>query len=201
MHLVLFQVFIHCFQKTWTWKLIHYTLHAFLSYYEYPITLKITKKNVEKHVYGIRGVCDLNKVIFSWPKGFQNFSNGQHHLDGIWTSMTDEKRALGITVNSLTKVSDECVSAVKKANSTFETIRNRSENRDANIIVPLYKWCNHIWILCAVLVSAPQKGCDGASKSQRRTTKRIKWLEWLPHGKRLRYLELFSLEANERRYC
>ena len=82
----------------------------------------------------------------------QNFS---YQLMGSELSVTDQKKDLGVIVDSSMKVSTQCAAAVKKTNSMLGTIKRGIVTKTANIIIPLYKplvrphleYCLQFWLL------------------------------------------------------
>ena len=64
-----------------------------------------------------------------------NWENGRQN--GKYVS--DQKRDLGVLVDSSINVSTQCAAAMKKANSMLGIIKKGTENKTANLLVPLYK--------------------------------------------------------------
>ena len=79
---------------------------------------------------------------------------------GSELSVTDQERDLGLLVDSSMKVSIQCAAAVKKASSMLGIIKKGTENKTANIIMPLYKTL----VMLHLEHCAPQKRHNGTGK-------------------------------------
>ena len=68
---------------------------------------------------------------------------------GSELAVTEQKRDLGIVVDSSMKMSTQCAATVKKANSMLAIIRKGIESKTASIILPLYKsMVRPYWFTC-----------------------------------------------------
>ncbi|CAM5109632.1 unnamed protein product [Eretmochelys imbricata] len=125
----------------------------------------------------------------------KNNPNYTYNMMGANLPMTNQERDLGVIVDSSLKTSTQCAAAVKKANMMLGIIKKVIENKMENILLPLYKsmvrphpeYCIQMW-------SHLKKDILALEKVQRRATKMIRGLEWVPYEERLKRLGLFSLE-------
>ena len=92
------------------------------------------------------------------------------------------------------KKSQQYTLAARKANDSLGSIRRGVASRDREVIFPLYSA-----FMRPHLGPQYRKEVELLEKIQRRATKMIKGLEYLPYEDRLRELGLFSLEKRRLR--
>ncbi len=106
------------------------------------------------------------------------------------------ERDLGVMIDSNGKSSEQCMLAVKKANSVLGMIKRNIQFKSKDVIVRLYKslvrprleYCVQAW--CPYL----QKDIDILEKVQRRATKLIQGYRDISYADRLKLTGLISLE-------
>jgi len=119
----------------------------------------------------------------------------KHRLgrEGIESSPEKELRVL---IDKKLNATQQCVLAAQKANHILGCIKSSVTSRAREVILPL---CSplvrpHLESCVQLLGCQLRKNMDLLEQVQRRATKMIRGLEHLSYDKRLRKLELFSLE-------
>lgn len=109
----------------------------------------------------------------------------------------DEERDLGVTIDKNLKVRNQCVKAVKSANSTLGMIKRTFITRDTDILLPIYKSLVRPKLEYCIQAWRPhlKKDIDSLEKVQRRATKMIKGLSNKSYHERLSSLGLTTLET------
>ncbi|CAM5171781.1 unnamed protein product [Natator depressus] len=122
--------------------------------------------------------------------------NYTYTMMGSKLAVTTQERDLGVTVDSSLKSSTQCAAAVKKAIRTLGIIKKGIDNKTENIILPLYKSMVPPHLEYCIQIRSPhlKKDILELEKVQKRATKMIRGMEWLPYEERLIKLGLFSLE-------
>ncbi|CAM5122732.1 unnamed protein product [Eretmochelys imbricata] len=131
----------------------------------------------------------------------KNNANYTYNMMGTNLATTNQERDLGVIMDSSLKMSMQGAAAVKKANGMLGIIKKGIENKMENILLPLYKskvrphleYCIQMW--------SPhlKKDILALEKVQKRATKMIRGMEWVPYEERLKRLGLFSLEKRRLR--
>ena len=130
--------------------------------------------------------------------------NNVHHrysMHGEVLQLVTEETDLGVIISNDLKPSKQCVSAVKKANMTLGMIKRHIVSRDKNTIQRLYKslvrpkieYCIQSWNPSLI------KDIELLEQVQHRATKLIPEISHLPYHKRLKHLNLSTLELRRHR--
>ncbi|CAM5097662.1 unnamed protein product [Natator depressus] len=131
----------------------------------------------------------------------KNNPNYTYNMMGANVATTNQEKDLGVIVESSLKTSTQCAAAVKKANGMLGIIKKGIENKTENILLPLYKSmvCPHLEYWVQMWSPHLKKDILALEKVQKRATKMIRGLEWVPYEERLKRLGLFSLEKRRLR--
>ena len=132
--------------------------------------------------------------------GHNNVHRGYSMNGEVLQSVTEEKD-LGVIISNDLKPSQQCVSAVKKANMTLGMIKRHIVSRDKSTIVRLYKslvrpkleYCIQSWNPSLI------KDIELLEQVQHRATKLIPEISHLSYHKRLKHLNLSTLELRRHR--
>ncbi|CAM4495757.1 unnamed protein product [Caretta caretta] len=108
--------------------------------------------------------------------------NYTHKMMGSKLAFTTQERDLGVIVDSSLKTSTQCAEAVIKVNRMLGIIKKGIANKTENILLPFYKsmvcphleYCMHMWL------PHLKKDILELQEIQKRETKMIKGIEWLP---------------------
>ncbi|CAM5132666.1 unnamed protein product [Eretmochelys imbricata] len=131
----------------------------------------------------------------------KNNPNYTYTMMGANLVTTNQERDLRVIMDSSLKMSMQCAAAVKKANRMLRIIKKGIENKLENILLPLYKSMVRPHLEYCVQMWSPhlKKDILALEKVQRRATKMIRGLEWIPYEERLKRLGLFILEKRRLR--
>lgn len=81
-----------------------------------------------------------------YPGTKKNIPVSSYRLMQLELAELEGVKDLGIIVDSSLRVSPHCAKVLKKPNSLLGTIRNKTENKMVDIIMPLYRsWCCPTW--------------------------------------------------------
>ena len=125
----------------------------------------------------------------------------EYEMGGDWILNVDNEKDLGIIITKDLKPHEQCVAARNKANKILNMIRRQVECKSAEIVTKMYNSyvrpilenCIQFW--CPYLV----QNIDMLEKVQKRATKMIPGIRFLPYRERLARLKMFSLKCRRLR--
>jgi len=164
--------------------------------------------NNENEIETLRN--DLKK-IFQWSIDWQMLFNidkctvmhmGKHNKESEYKmgdsvlKKSQRERDLGVIIDNNGKCSEQCVSAVKRANAVLGMIKRNINFKSKNIMVKLYKSLVRPQLEYCVQAWSPylRKDIDILERVQRRATKLIEGYSDYSYSERLKRTGLISLE-------
>ncbi|CAM5138679.1 unnamed protein product [Natator depressus] len=131
----------------------------------------------------------------------KNNPNYTYNMMEANLATTNQEKDLGVIVDSSLKTSTQCAATVKKGNGMLGIIKKGIENKTGNILLPLYKSMVRPHLEYCIQMWSPHLNKDilALEKVQRKATKMIRGLEWVPYEERLKRPGLFSLEKRRLR--
>jgi len=125
----------------------------------------------------------------------------EYNLGGAVLNTTEEEKDLGVIMDSTFKVGNQCGKAAKKANSILGMISRTFTCRNKKIITGLYKSLVRPHLDYCVQVWRPhlEKDKELLEKVQRRMTRMVQECKGFDYEKRLRIVNLTTLETRRQR--
>ena len=128
-------------------------------------------------------------------------SQCEYKMGNIILKKSEQERDLGVLMDSSGKSTEQCIMAVKKANTVLGMIKRNINFKSKDVIVKLYKalvrpkleYCIQAW--CPYL----KKDIDILERVQRRATKMIEGYNNISYEDRLRNTGLLKLEKRRAR--
>jgi len=125
----------------------------------------------------------------------------EYSLGGAVLETTEEEKDLGVIMDSTFKVGNQCGKAAKKANGILGMISRTFTCRNKKIITGLYKSLVRPHLDYCVQVWRPhmEKDKELLEKVQRRMTRMVQECKGLDYEKRLKIVNLTTLETRRQR--
>ena len=124
-----------------------------------------------------------------------------YEMGGTILTKTVKEKDLGVTMNCIMKVSEQCRIAASKGNQVLGMIQRNITYKEKSLIVPLYKAIVRPHLEYCIQAWNPhlRKDIDMLEKIQRRATKLIPGLRDLRYEERLKECGLTTLETRRLR--
>ena len=132
--------------------------------------------------------------------GYKN-QKTQYSLLGEKIESTDQEKDLGVLISNDLKFSKQCIEAEKKAQKLLGYIKRQFKNKNKEIVLTLYNSLIRPHLEYAVQFWAPslRKDINRLEAVQARATKLIPSIRQLGYQRRLKHLNLYSLETRRLR--